>query len=114
MTPAERNLHSIVETWAGSFANPARTPGPGDEITWPACTNHPNDPRTPEDERDYDALADDEKVAYLLDEHSAEALANLVVEREARIAAVERELWWIRVKIETLAITAGYDIKRKT
>jgi len=23
-------------------------PGPGDEATWGRCTNHPNDPRTPE------------------------------------------------------------------
>ena len=23
-------------------------PGPGDEITWGPCTNHPNDPRTPD------------------------------------------------------------------
>ncbi|MBW1673545.1 MAG: hypothetical protein JRJ45_07830, partial [Deltaproteobacteria bacterium] len=23
-------------------------PGPGDEATWGPCTNHPNDPRTPE------------------------------------------------------------------
>ena len=25
-------------------------PGPGDEKTWPACTNDPMDPRTPEDD----------------------------------------------------------------
>lgn len=31
------------------------TYGPGDEITWPMCTGHPNDPRTP-DEPDTDAL----------------------------------------------------------
>lgn len=29
--------------------------GPGDEITWPMCVGHPNDPRTP-DEPDTDAL----------------------------------------------------------
>lgn len=30
----------------------ARTPphGPGDAATWPACSGHPNDPRTPEPE----------------------------------------------------------------
>ena len=25
-----------------------RMPGPGDEETWPSCSGHPNDPRTPE------------------------------------------------------------------
>ena len=24
-------------------------PGPGDEITWPPCTGHPMDPRTPDE-----------------------------------------------------------------
>ncbi len=28
-------------------AGPYNLPGPGDEATWPRCTNHPNDPRTP-------------------------------------------------------------------
>lgn len=26
--------------------------GPGDEATWPACTGHPHDPRTDEDDED--------------------------------------------------------------
>ena len=29
-------------------------PGPGDEITWPSNYNHPNDPRTEEQEEDRD------------------------------------------------------------
>ncbi len=36
-------------------------PGPGDVITWGACTGHPMDPRTPDDDdgADYAALAED-------------------------------------------------------
>lgn len=34
----------------------SRMPGPGDSITWPACTSHPNDPRSAEDRRGFDNL----------------------------------------------------------
>jgi len=35
-------------------------PGPGDECTWPPCTGHPGDPRTP-DEPDVE-YEDDETI----------------------------------------------------
>lgn len=41
----------------------ATLPGPGDEITWPSYTGHPNDPRAPIDDRD---TAIDERAAELL------------------------------------------------
>jgi hypothetical protein len=35
------------------------TPGFGDEATWPACTGHPNDPRTePMEDYEIEAIAE--------------------------------------------------------
>jgi hypothetical protein len=43
-------------------------PGPGDPETWPAYSGHHNDPRAPdEDDREWDDLSDDEKIAQLLE-----------------------------------------------
>jgi len=48
-------------------------PGPGDEETWPACTNHPLDPRTPE------PLPDDEcDVEELCERYGASDLAVML------------------------------------
>ena len=48
------------------------TEGYGDPATWPACTNHPNDPRTEPDERDWDELCRDERRARLAELSHAE------------------------------------------
>jgi hypothetical protein len=44
------------------------TPGPGDEVTWPACAGHPNDPRT--------EVSDDEAGLRYLIEHAQELIGR--------------------------------------
>lgn len=42
-----------------------RTPGPGDEATWPSYAGHPNDPRAPDTESDgLDEFTPDELLAF--------------------------------------------------
>ena len=59
----------------------ARLPGPGDESTWPACTGHPNDPRTPE-APDYEELDLAGKIRYLVDVYTPEQLAEFLISAE--------------------------------
>ena len=55
------------------------TPGPGDEVTWPPCTGHPNDPRSEPDERDFVDLTREEQLAYL-DACSRDELIEIILE----------------------------------
>ena len=50
-------------------------PGPGDPETWPRCTGHPMDPRTPE--QDYDAMTPDEQIEELCETYSDRELAEM-------------------------------------
>lgn len=62
-------------------------PGPGDPETWPPCTNHPNDPRTPE------ALPDDEcDPEELTERYGALELAEMY-------QAAASEASWLRIRL---------------
>lgn len=57
--------------------NPAASPGYGDSATWPACTGHPNDPRT--DDTDDVLIEDDalEEAEYQITRSPASILHHL-------------------------------------
>ena len=51
-------------------------PGRGDQETWPACTGHPNDPRTPEP-LEWEAMTREQQVEDLVQNFSAVELATM-------------------------------------
>ena len=51
-------------------------PGRGDQETWPACTGHPNDPRTPEPP-EWEAMTREQQVEDLVQNFSAVELATM-------------------------------------
>ena len=53
-------------------------PGYGDPATWPACTNHPQDPRTPEDDGREEWEANTSHTDYLSDSAIDEILTELL------------------------------------
>lgn len=71
-------------------------PGYGDEATWPACTGHPNDPRTEQDEPDFGYLNTEERKAFLRDMSKndlidfALQLGDMVDDLERQIARAEQ------------------------
>jgi len=65
--------------------------GPGDPQTWPPCTGHPNDPRTPEPP-EWDQMTDEQKIAELMGEFTAKQLARQQVEAIDTIAGLHAAL----------------------
>ena len=67
-------------------------PGPGDPETWGPCTNHPNDPRTPDDTGRFEEVRErmtDERVADL--KWYREALAEIEEDKVAKIRSLAGE-----------------------
>ena len=60
--------------------NPTNCPGPGDEATWPAYAGHPNDPRAPDDDQDFEDLPRGEQIERLTDEFSNRELAAMYLD----------------------------------
>lgn len=73
-------------------------PGYGDEVTWPACANHPNDPRTPDMSEDEswaryaieDVQAMCGRIERALDSGDMDAAYDLLRSAGRELAAAER------------------------
>lgn len=78
-----------------SRLNPRNMPGPGDEESWGPCTNHPNDPRTPDAPEPSDAQLD-QALAEYIDDNLDPFMRALNTDKDD-IMAVELRDWFVQM-----------------